>query len=118
MATVHDEAIPVTLADIMREVMAIRTLLETSGCRPLLSREDRDQLGKIVAGDRGYLGDRKPCASRDLGHGCRRPCHVRGLSIKQVSKLLSRGVGIPINGLVIERAGHEVSVCLWRVGAC
>lgn len=43
---------------------------------------------------------------------------LRGLSIKQVGKLLSRGAGIPINGLMIERAGHEINVNLWRVVAC
>jgi hypothetical protein len=43
---------------------------------------------------------------------------VRDLTVKQIGQLLGRSVGTPINGLVIERAGHELSVCLWRVGAC
>jgi hypothetical protein len=43
---------------------------------------------------------------------------VRDLTVKQIGQLLGRAVGTPINGLVIERAGHELSVCLWRVGAC
>ena len=41
---------------------------------------------------------------------------VRDLTVKQIGQLLGRSVGTPINGLVIERAGHELRVCLWRVG--
>jgi hypothetical protein len=64
----------------------------------------------------GALGS-TPFASRDLVDAPGVRVVVRDLTVKQIGQLLGRSVGTPINGLVIERAGHELSVCLWRVGA-
>jgi hypothetical protein len=110
------KALPVTLEDVMRELMAIRALLEDRR-RPPLSREDRDRLATILPAIAGALGS-ESFASRDLTTNAGVRVALRGLSIKQVGKLLSRGAGIPINGLMIERAGHEINVNLWRILAC
>jgi hypothetical protein len=117
MATAHElKAVPVTLDDVMRELVAIRALLEDRR-RPPLSRDDRDQLAQILPAAAGAWGS-EPFASRELAADAGVRVVLRGLSIKRVGKLLSRGTGTPINGLMLERAGHEINVNLWRVVAC
>jgi hypothetical protein len=94
-----------TLDGVMRELLTLRTLVERLQTRrPALSRADRDLLAKLLPAVGGAFGSVRVV--------------VRGLSVKQIGQLLARSVGTPINGLVIERAGSELSACLWRVGAC
>ncbi len=110
----------VTLAVIWAELAEIRRLLEfvyVNKRRPPLSREDRDQLARMLPAIVGAWGS-EPFASRELATDAGVRVVLRGLSIKQVGKLLARGAGIPIDGLMVERAGHEINVCLWRVMAC
>jgi hypothetical protein len=106
-----------TLDDILRELVAIRALLEDRRRPAPLTRDDRDRLATILPAIVGAWGS-EPFASRDLPTDAGVRVVLRGLSIKQVGKLLSRGADIPINGLMIERAGHEINVTLWRIVAC
>ena len=85
----------------------------TGGAEPCGSRVAREALPALG----GAFGS-APFASRDLLTDTGVRVVVRGLTVKQIGQLLARSVGTPINGLVIERAGSELSVCLWRVGAC
>ena len=115
--TAH-EPVAVTLEDLMREVLRLRSLVERLlETRRPLSREDMDRLGTILPAVAGAW-ESESFASRDLATNAGVRVVLRGLSIKQVGKLLSRGAGIPINGLMIERAGHEINVNLWRIVAC
>ncbi len=82
-----------------------------------MSREDKDRLCKILPAVVGAWGS-EPFASRDLATDPGVRVVLKGLSPKQIGRLLSRAVGIPIDGLVVERAGTEINVCLWRVMAC
>ncbi len=100
----------------MRELVEIRRLLEERRPAPL-SRDDMGRLARILPAVVGAWGS-EPFARRDLAADPGVRVVLRGLSVKQVSKLLSRGAGTPINGLVIERAGRELPVCLWRIVAC
>ena len=118
MATVHEpEAIQVTLADVMRELVAIRILLEDRRRPSPLTRADLGVLTRLLPAIAGAFGS-ELFTSRDLAADAGVRVVLRGLSIKRVGKLLSRGAGIPINGLMVERAGHEINVNLWRVVAC
>jgi len=78
---------------------------------------NRDLLEKPLPAIAGAFGS-EPFAVVDLLTAAGVRVVVRDLTVKQIGQLLGRAVGTPINGLVIERAGHELSVCLWRVGAC
>jgi hypothetical protein len=59
----------------------------------------------------------EPFASRDVLDNPGARVVLRGCSIKRIGKLLDRGVGVPIDGLLIERVGIEINVTLWRVVA-
>ena len=107
-----------TLDDLREELRQVRVLLErVLRTRRALSRADRELLAKLLPAIAGAFGS-TPFASRDLFTAAGVRVVVRGLSVKQVGQLLARGVGTPINGLIIERAGSELNVSLWRVGAC
>ena len=102
----------------MAELRQVRVLLERlQPRRPALSRGDRDLLAKLLPAVGGSFGS-EPFASRDLVDAPGVRAVARGLTVKQIGQLLARSVGTPINGLVLERAGHQLNLCLWRVGAC
>lgn len=106
--------VSVALEDVMRELVAIRALLEDRRRPVPLSRTDRDLLVRLLPPIVAAWGS-EPFASRDLiaDPGCRVVC--RGLSVKQIGRLLSRAVGIAIGGLIVERAGIEFNTSLWRI---
>jgi hypothetical protein len=108
-----------TMDDVMHELQALRGLVERLlERRPApLTPADRDRLARILPAVVGAWGS-EPFASRDLPTDAGVRVVLRGLSIKQVGKLLSRGADIPINGLMIERAGHEINVTLRHIVAC
>ena len=96
----------------MREVLRLRSLVERLlETRRPLSREDMDRLGTILPAVAGAW-ESESFASRDLATNAGVRVVLRGLSIKQVGKLLSRGAGIPINGLMIE--GPRFPATSWR----
>ena len=116
--TAHEPvAAAVTLDDLMRQLVAIRALLEDERRPTPLNRADHELLTRLLPAIAGAFGS-EPFASRDLFTAAGVRVVVRDSSVKRIGQLLGRGVGTPINGLVIERAGHELSVCLWRLGAC
>ncbi len=113
----HAPAAMATLDDVIAELRTLRSLVERlQPQRPALSRADRDLLAKLLPAVGGSFG-KEAFASRDLLTAPGVRVVVRGLTVKQIGQLLARGVGTPINGLLVERAGSELSVCLWRVGA-
>ena len=90
-------------------------LLERQRPESSLSRADRETLEKLLPAIVGALGS-EPFASRDLPEasaGVR--LVLRGLSVKQIGRLLARAEGVPIDGFVVQRDGVEINVQLWRV---
>lgn len=80
-----------------------------------LSRGDRERVARILPAVAGALGS-EPFASRDLAADVPALRVVlRGLSVKQIGRLLSRAEGVPIDGWILERCGKEINVALWRV---
>ena len=117
MAIARDlDVVSVTLGELLAEVREIRRLLEDRPRPAPLSRADQLRLARILPAIAGAFGS-DLFTSRDLPAEAGVRVVLRGLSIKQVGKLFSRGAGIPINGLVIERVGIEINVTLWRVVA-
>jgi hypothetical protein len=104
------------LRELITEVRGLRLALERQR-RPVatLSRDDRAVLSRLVPAIAGALGS-EPFTSRDLpdaSPGLR--LVLRGLSPKQIGRLLSRAAGVPIDGWLVERCGTEINVTLWRV---
>jgi hypothetical protein len=110
------------LVELVAEVRGLREDLKTSD-RPVigsssLSRADRARLARLLPAIGGALGSEE-FTSRDLG------CHsssglrlvLRGLSVKQIGRLLARADGLAIDGWLVERRGIEINVALWRVVA-
>jgi hypothetical protein len=105
------------LRELVTEVKGLRADLTRDGRRSHLTRADRDRLAQILPAIAGALGS-EPFASRDLSDaspGLR--VVLRGLSVKQIGRLLSRAEGVPIDGWLVERCGIEINVALWRVVA-
>ena len=103
-----------TLADLLAELQAIRRLLEDRPRPAALSRADRARLARLLPVIGASFGS-EPFASRDVFDDAGARVVLRGCSSKAIGKLLGQGVGVPINGSLIERAGVEIGIALWRV---
>ena len=105
----------VTLDDVLTELHGLRALLQDRG-PSRLSRADRDRLGAILPVVVASLGS-SPFLVRELLHldsvGLR--LVLAGLSGKALGRLLRRGEGQPVNGLVVEQVGVEAGSALWKV---
>lgn len=105
----------VTLDDVFAEVVRVRQLVEGSAfCR--LSRVDQARLGAILPVVAATVGS-APFLVRELlgleSAGLR--LVLAGLSAKALGKLLRRGEGVPVAGLVVEQVGVEAGAMLWKV---
>ena len=102
---------------LLREILAVQRQILATLERPrprALTRPDLAILRKLLPAIGGALGS-EPFASRDL---CTTPATrvvLRDLNVKQIGRLLARAEGIPIDGHVLEPAGVEINVRLWRV---
>ena len=102
------------LVDLQRQILAALEQRQ----RPVasLTRADRAVLARLlpaIAGDRG--SEPFDFTSRDLRATPGLRVVLRGLSVKQIGRLLSRAEGVPIDGYIVERCGVEINVTLWRV---
>ena len=110
-------ALETLLRELVVEVRGLRTDLRTRGQPAPLTRQDLAIVRKLLPAIVGALGS-EPFASRDL---CTTPATrvvLRDLNAKQIGPLLARAEGIPIDGHVLEPAGVEINVRLWRVLVC
>jgi len=116
-AGIHPAGDP--LAAILAELRAIRLLLEQQQRPATLTRSDRERLARALPAIGGVLGS-ELFTSRDLVVHPSRAVQiaVRGLSVKQLGRLLMRAEGQVVNGLVVERVGDEGHVALWRIAGC
>jgi hypothetical protein len=102
------------LRELLTEVRGLRADLRERQATSL-SRADRALLARLLPAIGGALGS-EPFPSRDLptaSPGLR--VVLRGVSAKQIGRLLSRAEGVPIDGYIVERCGIEINVTLWRV---
>lgn len=96
----------------LRRDLAVRR----SGAAPL-NRADRARLARMLPAIAGVYGS-DAFAARDL-LDAEAPAALRlvtrGLDARWIGSLLARGAGQVIDGYIIERAGDELHVRLWRV---
>ena len=108
------------LVGLQRQTLALQAqilavLERRNGSDTPLTRADRDVLTRLLPAIAGALGS-EPFASRDLrGAAPGLRVVLRGMSPKQIGRLLSRAEGTPIEGWLVERCGTEINVTLWRV---
>lgn len=104
------------LVDVNRRMLAA---LEQQR-RPIvpLSRGDRAVLAKMLPAIAGVYGS-ETFSARDLSEDDRPAVRlvVKGRSVKQIGKLLSRADGIGMGGLMLQRQGLEFQVTTWRIVA-
>ena len=84
-----------------------------------LTRADRARPGEDAAGDCGRARERTVRQSRSCRR--RRPglrVVLRGLSVKQIGRLLARAEGIAIDGFMVRKLGTDMHVTQWHVVAC
>jgi hypothetical protein len=115
-AVATDTAVELLLTQLLEEVRALRADMRERRPAPSLSRSDRAVLARLlpaIAGDRG--SEPFDFTSRDLRAKPGLRVVLRGLSVKQIGRLLSRAEGVPIDGYIVERCGIEINVALWRV---
>jgi hypothetical protein len=116
----HDREHLELLRAMLAELQAIRVAVVQPPRRPFtLTRADRQQLARMLPAIAGAVGS-EWFASRDLlAHDSAAvQLVVRGCTAKQLGRLLRRAEGQPIAGLLVERAGVELGVLLWKISAC
>jgi hypothetical protein len=108
---------PALLRELLAEIRMLRADLQER--RPGLSLADRTALARILPAVAGAYGD-AAFTSRDLCDDTSPAVRlvVKGLSAKSIGKLLSRGEGFPIDGLLVQRDGLAFNVTAWRIVAC
>jgi hypothetical protein len=118
-----------TALELLRELVAgqreIIALLSNSANSPILppsflSRGDRALLQRALPAIAGVYGP-ATFSSRDLVEDDAPAVRLvlRGLSVKRISKLFARSVGIPIDGLLVRKHSVELQVTQWQiVAAC
>ena len=102
--------------DVLRELRQIRHLLEQRRRPSALSREDREMLKRILPVLGATFGG-DTFSSRDAieseASGLR--LVLRGVSVKQLGKLLARAVDVLIDGLMVRKQGVECHVTAWQI---
>jgi len=104
---------------ILAELKAIRGLLERDARQnlnavPVLTRTDRDHLGRLLPAVAGLYGSAPWTVTELLEHRSVRLV-TRGRSAAHLGRLLRRGRGIRIGRLVVEQVGEELGRQLWKV---
>jgi hypothetical protein len=104
--------------EVLSELRQIRQLLERPQGRPsTLSKTDRAMLERLLQALAVVFPGGELFTSRELVEHPAPGLRVlrRGLSTKQIGRLLTRADGIAIGGFKVEKVGSELHVCLWRV---
>jgi hypothetical protein len=102
------------LRELVTEVRALRADLAESRRRaPSLSRVDHARLARLLPAVAGALGSELFTVAELTAPAVQ--LVVDGLTPRQVGRLLRRAVGVSIDGLVVERVGHENHSTLWRI---
>jgi hypothetical protein len=106
------------LTEILEELRRIRQVLERDRRPSTLTRVDRAALGRLLPVLGAEFGSEAFTASEVLETDAPALRLVTsGVSAKQLGRLLLRAIGVPLDGLVVERAGVELHRTLWRIVA-
>ncbi len=82
-----------------------------------LSADDRELLARLLPAIGGARGS-EPFCTRDIADEHPELRQIIGkLSIKQLGRLFARAEHIDVDGYLVQRAGVEINVVLWRVVA-
>jgi len=81
-----------------------------------LRRADRDLLSRVLPAIAGLVGS-DSFTSRDLAASSALRLVLGDRSVKTIGRLLSRGADLAIDGFMVQRAGAELRVTLWRLVA-
>jgi hypothetical protein len=105
------------IGDVLRELRAIRKLLEPRARPVTLNKKDQVTLERLLPAVAAVFNDGELFTSRELvAHPAPGLRVLRGgLSTKQIGRLLTRADGTTIGGFRVECHGTEVNVKLWRV---
>lgn len=118
---VTDTSYGVALEALLRELVA-----EVKGLRQDLaqhvrndhtpSRADHQRLARLLPAIAGVHGSDR-FAARDLFDDTSPALRLvtRGLTPRETGKLLRRSLGHVIDGYLVEKAGEELGIVLWRV---
>jgi hypothetical protein len=104
------------VAAVLRVEAKLDRLLAQRRPASTLSREDYTRLARLLPAVGGQLGSEPFIASEVIEHDS--PAvrvAARGLSARQLGRLLRRATGQPVAGLVIERLGSEAGAAIWRL---
>ena len=104
--------------EIVSEVRALREVL-TRDRRPLLSREDRVILRRILPAIVGVRRSER-LTSRDLVEDDTPAIRlaVGSMTAKQIGKLFARAASVQIDGLMVQKDGVDFRVTAWRIVGC
>lgn len=104
------------LVEVLAELRAIRTALETPRPVSTLTRSDRARLAAILPAVGGVLGS-ELFTVRDLFESAAAAIRLvlHGMNRKQIGRLLARGEGQAVDGYLVQRDGSELGVILWRI---
>src|SRR5688572_15279010 len=107
-----------TLRELIAEVQGLRADLRAApaGRLPSLSRADRAQLTRLLPVIVGARGSEESLV-RDLfeDESPALQLALRGLNAKRVGKLFRRAAGQVVAAYLVEQAGVELNMALWRV---
>ena len=113
--TAPDETVAL-LRQLIAEVRGLREDLRSRRPAPSLSRADLIRLGEMLPAIGGVFGPELFNSAEVYQHpaaALRVAC--RGLTVKQIGRLLRRAVDIPIGGHMVVREGAEAGAVLWRI---
>jgi len=112
------EALLEVLRELVAEVKGLRQdLAQRRAPTPTLSRTDRERLSRLLPAIAGVYGS-DSFACRDLVDDEAAPALrlvTAGLDARSLGSLLARAIVHVVDGYVVERAGDELHVNLWRV---
>ena len=112
--TAHD-TVCVLLRELVEEVRGLRHDIATAGRRSsTLSRADHQKLSVVLPAIAGALGSDEFTVAELLEHRAVRLV-IGTLDVQAVGRLLYRGMGLAIDGYVVQRRGAELNRGKWRV---
>lgn len=117
LRSVTDSKDPADIAATQARIEAkLDEILKLLTRQRALSREDLRALARMLPAIGGALGS-EPFLARDLIASDNRSVRlvVQGYSSKRLGKLFMRAAGQQVDGYVVEEAGEELRVVLWRV---
>jgi hypothetical protein len=113
---VEADQVAALLRELVAEVRGLRADLTRDRRPSRLTRHDRDRLVAILPAAGGVFGSELFTAKELLEHDAAALRLVlRGLTARQLGRLLQRAEGAVLGGYTVQRDGVKVGAVLWRV---